>query len=311
MTLLFILALLASGLALGAAAVPAVAWLRRRIRPDDFGEALRSAIEEHASTDAGDAAEVRQERAMLRSILDLADVTVGEVMTHRRHMATVDIDLPPGDIVDAALASEYTRLPLWRGDPDNIIGVIHAKSLLRAVRAARGQIESLNIERVATKPWFVPDATSLLDQLEAFRKRREHFALVVDEYGSLLGLVTLEDILEEIVGDITDELDTHVAGVYPQPDGGYIIDGTVTVRDLNREFDWGLPDEEDYSTIAGLVIHESRHIPEVGQTFTFFGFLFEILKRQRNQILTVRLMPATKVERREKTGAEPRNKNNP
>ena len=228
---------------------------------------------------------------MLRSILDLADVTVGEVMTHRRHMATVDIDLPPGDIVDAALASEYTRLPLWRGDPDNIIGVIHAKSLLRAVWAARGQIESLNIERVATKPWFVPDATSLLDQLEAFRKRREHFALVVDEYGSLLGLVTLEDILEEIVGDITDELDTHVAGVFPQPDGSYIVDGTVTVRDLNREFDWELPDETDYSTVAGLVIYESRHIPEVGQAFTFFGFRFEILKRQRHQIQTLRLTP--------------------
>jgi len=225
------------------------------------------------------------------------------VMTHRRHMVTVDADLPPGEIVDAALASAYTRLPLWRGEPDNIVGVIHAKSLLRAVRAARGKIGGLNIEKVATKPWFVPDATSLLDQLEAFRKRREHFALVVDEYGSLLGLVTLEDILEEIVGDITDELDTHVAGVFPQPDGSYIVDGTVTVRDLNREFDWDLPDEADYSTIAGLVIHESRHIPEVGQTFTFFGFLFEILKRQRNQIQTLRITPATTVERRGRAAA--------
>jgi Mg2+/Co2+ transporter CorB len=137
----------------------------------------------------------------------------------------------------------------------------------------------------------VPDATSLLDQLEAFRERREHFALVVDEYGSLQGLVTLEDILEEIVGDITDELDTHVSGVFVQPDGSYIVDGTVTVRDLNREFDWELPDETDYSTIAGLVIHESRHVPEVGQTYTFFGCRFEILKRQRNQIQTLRLTP--------------------
>jgi Mg2+/Co2+ transporter CorB len=228
---------------------------------------------------------------MLRSILDLADVTVVEVMTHRRQMVTIDAELPAAEIVDSALASPYSRLPLWRGEPDNIVGVVHAKSLLRAVRAARGKMEALNIEKVASKPWFVPDTTTLLDQLEAFRDRREHFALVVDEYGSLQGLVTLEDILEEIVGDITDELDTHVAGVFPQADGGYIVNGTVTVRDLNREFDWELPDETDYSTIAGLVIYESRHVPEVGQTFTFFGFRFEILQRQRNQIVTLRLTP--------------------
>jgi Mg2+/Co2+ transporter CorB len=282
---------LIAGAAIGAVLYPAVRAVLRRIRPDDADEALRSAIEEHASGDGDDDAEFRQERAMLRSILDLTEVTVGAVMTHRRHMVTVDIELPPAEIVDAALASEFTRLPLWRGEPDNIVGVVHAKSLLRAFRASRGQIDSLNIEQVASKPWFVPDTTTLFDQLEAFRSRREHFALVVDEYGSLLGLVTLEDILEEIVGDITDELDTRVVGVHPQPDGSYIVGGTVTVRDLNREFEWSLPDETDYSTVAGLVIHESRHIPDVGQTFTFFGFRFEILKRQRNQIQTLRVTP--------------------
>lgn len=281
----------AIGVALGLGLYPAGRWLRRRFAPDDSDEALRSAIEDHTSEDAGDAEEVRQERAMLRSILELAEVTVGAVMTHRRHMVTVDADLGPSEIVDAALASEYTRLPLWKDEPDNIVGVVHAKSLLRAVRAARGRLEMLNIELIATKPWFVPDTTTLLDQLDAFRARREHFALVVDEYGSLLGLVTLEDILEEIVGDITDELDTHVAGVHLQPDGSYIVDGTVTLRDLNRKFEWSLPDETDYSTVAGLVIHESRHIPEVGQTFTFFGFRFEILKRHRNQVQSVRLTP--------------------
>jgi Mg2+/Co2+ transporter CorB len=282
---------LAAGIVLGFFLYPGAIWLRRRIRPDDPDEVLRTAIEEHTSDDEIEAAEVKQERKMLRSILDLAEVTVVEVMTHRRQMVTIDADLPPGEIVDAALASPFTRLPLWRDEPDNIIGVLHAKSLLREVRAARGNIESFAIEEVASQPWFVPDATSLLDQLQAFRARREHFALVVDEYGSLLGLVSLEDILEEIVGDITDELDTHVAGVFVQPDGSYIVDGTVTMRDLNREFDWGLPDETDYSTIAGLVLYESRHIPEVGQTFTFFGFRFEILKRQRNQIATIRVTP--------------------
>jgi Mg2+/Co2+ transporter CorB len=290
-TLVETLIVLAAGILVGAFIYPAFAWLRQRINPDDTDELLRSAIEEHASTDSGDAAESRQERNMLRSILDLGDVTVVEVMTHRRQMVTIDAELPPSDIVDAALESPFTRLPLWQDEPDNIVGVVHAKSLLRAVRAAKGPVTAQDLHQVVSKPWFVPDTTTLLDQLQAFRDRREHFALVVDEYGSLMGLVTLEDILEEIVGDITDELDTHVAGVFAQPDGSYIVDGTVTVRDLNREFDWELPDETDYSTIAGLVLYESRHIPEVGQTFTFFGFRFEILKRQRNQIMTVRVTP--------------------
>ncbi|HEX4504619.1 MAG TPA: transporter associated domain-containing protein [Alphaproteobacteria bacterium] len=290
-TIAVTLVILALGIVLGFFLYPGAIWLRQKIRPDDPDEVLRTAIEEHTSDDEIEAAEVKQERKMLRSILDLAEVTVVEVMSHRRQMVTIDADLPAGEIVDAALASPFTRLPLWRDEPDNIIGVLHAKSLLREVRAARGKMESFVLEEVASQPWFVPDATSLLDQLQAFRTRREHFALVVDEYGSLLGLVTLEDILEEIVGDITDELDTHVAGVFPQPDGSYIVDGTVTVRDLNREFDWELPDETDYSTIAGLVIYESRHIPEVGQTFTFFGFRFEILKRLRNQVTTIRVTP--------------------
>lgn len=293
MTLAETLIVLISGAVAGLFLYPGAQWLKRRVWPDDRTEALISAIEDHTSDDVGEAADVRQERKMLRSILDLTDVTVVEVMTHRRQMVTVDADLPAAEIVDAALASPFTRLPLWREEPDNIVGVVHAKSLLREVRAARsaGAMNALDIDQIASKPWFVPDSTSLLDQLEAFRDRREHFALVVDEYGSLQGLVTLEDILEEIVGDITDELDTHVAGVYPQADGSYIVDGTVTVRDLNREFDWDLPDETDYSTIAGLVIFESRHIPEVGQTFTFFGIRFEILKRQRHQIATLRLTP--------------------
>ncbi len=297
MTALWITAAFIIGVALGLSTAPATRWIRRRLDPDYTDEALRSAIEEHITKDAGDAAEVRQERAMLRSILDLADVSVSAVMTHRRHMVTIDVDLPPREIVDAALASPFTRLPLWRGEPDNIIGVVHAKSLLRAVRAARGAIDNLHVETLGTQAWFVPDTTSLLDQLQAFRARREHFALVVDEYGSLLGLVTLEDILEEIVGDITDELDIHVAGVFPQPDGAYIVDGTVTVRDLNREFDWKLPEENDYSTVAGLVIHESQRLPEVGQAFTFFGFRFEILRRQRNQILTLKINPPADEQR--------------
>ncbi|MEO3433475.1 HlyC/CorC family transporter [Inquilinus sp. CAU 1745] len=249
-------------------------------------EELRGAIELHR----GPEQETQHERAMLRSILDLGDVEVSEIMIHRRNVATIDADEPVADIVRAVLESPFTRIPVWRGDPDNIVGILHAKDLLRALQQREGRVEGLDVLEIAGKPWFIPDSTTLLDQLQAFRDRREHFAMVVDEYGSLQGVVTLEDILEEIVGDITDEHDVQVAGVRPQPVGDFIIDGTVTLRDLNRQFEWRLPDDHA-STLAGLVLHEARRIPEVGQTFTFYGFRFEILRRQRNQIMSIRVTP--------------------
>ncbi|MBF0093923.1 MAG: HlyC/CorC family transporter [Alphaproteobacteria bacterium] len=245
---------------------------------------LRGVIDLH------DAREVKDERAMLRSVLDLADVTVGEIMTHRKSVESIDGGQPATVVVDAVLNSPYTRIPLWREKPDNVIGVVHAKALLRAVRAHEGDLDRLDVAAVASPPWFVPDSTTLQEQLQAFRDRREHFAMVVDEYGTIMGVVTLEDILEEIVGDITDEHDVAVSGVRPQPDGSYVVDGSVTLRDLNREFDWKLPDEEA-ATIAGLVLHEARRIPEIGQIFRFHGFRFEILRRQRNQIISVRMTP--------------------
>ncbi|MDP6352512.1 MAG: HlyC/CorC family transporter, partial [Alphaproteobacteria bacterium] len=203
-------------------------------------------------------------RDMLRSVLDLAEVEVGEIMVHRRDMVTISAALAPADIVAQVLASPFTRIPLWRDEPDNIVGVLHAKSLLQAVQAQAGDIDQLDVVSLAIEPWFVPDTTSLANQLTAFRGRRAHFALVVDEYGALMGLVTLEDILEEIVGDITDEHDRPTGGVRRTPDGGYLVDGAVTIRDLNRDLDWRLPDDAA-ATIAGLVIHEARRIPKVGQ----------------------------------------------
>jgi Mg2+/Co2+ transporter CorB len=246
---------------------------------------LRGAIDIHTVEDG-----IKHERKMLRSILDLGDVEVGEIMIHRKNLVTINADMSVSTILDQMTASPYTRLPLWKGDPDNIVGVVHSKDLLRAVRVHTGEVDDIDIVALATPPWFIPDSTSLLDQLQAFRKRREHFALVVDEYGTLLGVVTLEDIIEEIVGDISDEHDVLVAGVRVQPDGSFIVNGDVTIRDLNREYDWRLPDE-DASTIAGLLLHESRMIPEVGQSFLFHGFRFEVLRRQRNQITSLRLTP--------------------
>jgi Mg2+/Co2+ transporter CorB len=247
---------------------------------------LRGAIEIH--TEEQD--EVRQERAMLKSVLDLNDVEVGEVMTHRRDMVTLDLAAPVEEIVAGVLESPFTRIPLYRDNPDNVVGVLHTKALFRAVRAHPGPLAALDVAALMAKPWFIPDTTSLIDQLQSFRTRREHFALVVDEYGSLLGLVTLEDILEEIVGDIDDEHDIVIAGVRAQADGSFIVAGDVTIRDLNREFEWSLPDEEA-ATIAGLVIHESRRIPEPGQVFRFHGFRFEILRRQQNRLISLRVTP--------------------
>jgi Mg2+/Co2+ transporter CorB len=249
-------------------------------------EELRGAIDLHA----GSAEEVREAGAMLHSILDLDDVAVEDIMVHRRNVVMIDADQPAAQIVDEVLASPYTRLPLWRSEPDNIVGVLHAKALLRAVQADLAGVDKLDIVALATPAWFIPETTSLLAQLRAFRARREHFALVVDEYGVLMGIVTLEDILEEIVGDIADEHDVLVAGVEVEPDGSYKVAGTVTLRDLNREFGWRLPDEEA-STIAGLVLHEARQIPDRGQVFVFHGFRFEILERQRNQITRLRVTP--------------------
>ena len=249
-------------------------------------EELRGAIELHA----GDGRPVQQERAMLRSILDLTEVEVGEIMIHRKNVSMIDAGAPSNVIVGQVLGSPYTRIPLWRGEPDNIVGVIHAKALLRAVRSEESPHDDIDVVGLAAKPWFVPDSTTLLDQLQAFRRRREHFALVVDEYGTFMGIVTLEDILEEIVGDIVDEHDIPAPGVVRQPDGSYIVQGSVTIRDLNRRFDWLLPDQ-DAATIAGLVLHEVRRIPEVGQAFMFYGMRFEILRRHRHQITSIRIMP--------------------
>jgi len=256
-----------------------------RLEADHTEEELRGAIDLHA----GESEEVRHERAMLRSILDLADVAVGDILTHRKKVVSIDTGLAPAQLVEEVLRSPHTRLPLWRKSPDNIVGVLHVKALLRAVHALT-LLDELDVLTIASPPWFIPESTDLLSQLLAFRSRHEHFAIVVDEYGEVLGIVTLEDILEEIVGEIADEHDVEIEGVQVQEDGSILVDGGVTIRDLNRQFEWRLPDEEA-STIAGLVLHEARRIPDVGQAFVFYNFRFEIVTRQRNQITSIRIQP--------------------
>ena len=232
----------------------------------------------------------KQDRDMMGGVLDLRELEVSDVMIHRTEMISVNAGDRAEDIVQAVLAAPVTRVPLWRDSPENIVGVLHAKDLLRVVQAAHGDLSTVDILSIAAPPWFVPDTTPLAEQLKAFRRRKTPFALVVDEYGEVKGLVTLEDILEEIVGDIEDEHDVAVPGVRPQLDGSVNVDGGVPIRDLNRAMDWNLPDQEA-TTIAGLVIHEARSIPEPGQSFTFHGFRFQVLRRNRNRLEALRITP--------------------
>jgi Mg2+/Co2+ transporter CorB len=231
---------------------------------------------------------VKQHRDMLGGILDLKDLELSDLMVHRTKMHTIDSALPLNEIIEELLKSGRTRIPVWTGDPDNIVGVLHAKDLFAALHASAGDASRIDIEAISSPPWFVPDTTPVDDQLNAFLRRKSHFAIVVDEYGEVMGLVTLEDILEEIVGDISDEHDVTASGVRREASGSFAVDGTVPIRDLNRLLDWNLPDEEA-TTIAGLVIHEAQMIPEVGQEFTFHGFRFEVLRKRRHQITQLRI----------------------
>lgn len=232
----------------------------------------------------------KHDRDMFGGVLDLRELEVSDVMVHRTKMLMVCADDSPQHIVNAVIASPVTRLPMWRDKPENIVGILHVKDLLRALHAADGDPTKVDITGLMAPPWFVPDTRPVSEQLKAFRRRKTPFALVVDEYGEVEGLVTLEDIIEEIVGDITDEHDVAMPGVRRQPDGSVNVDGAVPIRDLNRVMEWNLPDGEA-TTVAGLVIHEARSIPEPGQTFTFHGFRIRVLRRARNRITALRIQP--------------------
>ena len=253
---------------------------------DDLEEELRGMIALHGS--AGGDAEHSEKAVMLTSVLDLGEMTVDEVMTHRASVAMVSADIDPEIAFRQILASPFTRLPVYAGKSDNIVGVLHVKALLRAIGRNPENVEQISMSSVAAEPYFVPETTLLIDQLQAFRARREHFAIVVDEYGDFRGIVTLEDILEEIVGDIDDEHDIQISGITPQDDGSWNVDGHVTIRDLNRELGWELPDD-NATTIAGMILHETRTIPEPGQEFRFHQTRFRILRRKRNKLERIRI----------------------
>ena len=248
-------------------------------------EELRGMIRLHA----GNEIKAKERGKMMSSMLDMDAVTIEAVMTHRGAVTMIDSKSPPELIFKLVGESPFSRLPIYSGSPDNIIGILHAKELFRSLRRRNFKnLDTINLSELMIQPYFAPETTLLFDQLEIFRARREHFAVVVDEYGDFRGIVTLEDILEEIVGDIDDETDIHVKGVKLQPDGSLITDGSVTIRDLNRSLGWNLPDE-NANTIAGLILHESKTIPEPGQEFRFFEIRFRVLQKKGNYISQLRL----------------------
>jgi Mg2+/Co2+ transporter CorB len=248
-------------------------------------EELRGAIDMHTEAEGA-----FQERAMLRSILDLSQVTVEEIMVHRKRILSFNTQTPLEDLYSKILAAPYTRVPLWRDSPDNVVGVVNLKTLARTLTRADGKGLETPLGDVMAEPWFIPATSTLFAQLQLFRQRRIHQAFVVDEYGSLLGMVTLEDILEEIVGEIGDEHDPVLPGVRIDRNGAYIVQGSVPLRDLYRQYDWDFQ-EHEASTLAGLILNRMRDIPEVGVVVTIDGFCMKILRRQQHQITLIEVSP--------------------
>ncbi|PIB24872.1 hypothetical protein BFP76_06815 [Amylibacter kogurei] len=265
---------------------------------DDLSEAAQEEIAGAIALGHREGTFEKDAKDRLLGALDLKDREVEEIMLHRSNIEMIDVGLPAQDIIRICLESAYTRLPLFKDDPENIVGVVHAKDLLRSVerllRDGKNRADALatmDIQNIAMEPYFVPETTTLDDQMREFLRRKTHFALVVDEYGALQGLITLEDILEEIVGEITDEHD-EIEDVWAQKDemGDYLVDGGATIRDINRAHDWNLPDDEA-NTVAGLVIHEARMIPQPGQVFSFHGMRFEVVEREQNRVTLMKVRP--------------------
>ncbi len=251
---------------------------------------LRGAIDMHQGDNPRDLETAHQEKTMMRSVLDLDDITVGEIMIHRRQLEMIDTDMESSALIKKVFESSHTRLPLYKDSQDNVVGLLHSRDLLREIYSASQESRASAPLSVATKPWFVPDSTTALDQLQAFRERREHFALVVDEYGALQGVVTLEDILEEIVGEISDEHDEDIEGIIEQKDGSWLVAGETTIRDLNRRLNLKISDEE-VTTVAGLLLYETKRIPEKNQVFMIHGCRIEVIERQRHRITKLKVIP--------------------
>ncbi|MDB1135048.1 HlyC/CorC family transporter [Candidatus Anaplasma sp. TIGMIC] len=250
-------------------------------------DAMRNLISMHN----GKGTMSQQDLDMLSSVLDLAQTEISQVMTHRKNLFALDIDEEVDVLLKQIFQSTHSRIPIWQKREESIIGVLHVRDVTDLVREKSGNVTKNDIYSIMNKPWFIPDTTPLSVQLHNFRKKRRHLALVVDEYGTLQGAVTLEDILEEIVGDISDEHDIVPESLITAVnENEYHIAGEAPIRDVNRELRWGLP--EDASTVAGLILHNIERIPEEGEVFSLHGFTFKILEKSGNTISLLSVRPA-------------------
>lgn len=230
---------------------------------------------------------LKDEGNMLNAILDLKEITVEKIMTHRKNIYSVDLN-NTNEFFSKISKSSFSRIPVWEKNPNNILGLIHAKNVLTNLND-KGQLDILKIKENLIKPWFIPETTKAKDQLTEFIQRHEKLAFVVDEYGELMGLISMEDIIEEIVGNIFDEKDFSTIGIRKIDSNTYRIRGDVNIRDINRELDIAIPNNNS-STIAGYLIHETESFPEVGQIFSFGNILYEIINKNKNQITQIKLV---------------------
>jgi len=248
-------------------------------------EELRGAIDLHGEDSSKD------EKNMLKSILDLDDITVGSIMVPRKDIFSLSSNIQYNELITKLNNSPHSRIPIWEKNPENIIGIFHIRKLIE-IKA--DELKTFNIKSLCQKPWFIPESTRLDNQLLEFKRRKEHFSIVVDEYGEFLGIVTLEDIIEEIVGEIDDEHDVlkiskAAEDIKSISSRSYLVKGDVTIRELNKELNINIP-VSNASTVAGLVLYESRTIPKKGQVFSFFDLKFEILSKKNNQITLVKII---------------------
>ena len=246
-------------------------------------EELKGAIDLYGTSDS----DSKQEKMMLQNVLTLSDTTVDEIITHRSNIFSIDIESTMADISKKISNSKFTRIPIWQNVPENIVGILDSRSII-ADKFSKNSLTKKEFTSLIKKPWFIPESTDLLDQLIAFKNKKEHLALVIDEYGELLGLVTLEDIIEEIVGDIVDEIDTPNSHIVEHLDGSVYVEGLVSLRDLNKTYSWNLPDE-DASTIGGFIINLAKRIPLYGEIINYKNLRFKILSHSRKKIIRLEI----------------------
>ena len=239
-------------------------------------------------TDAGQLIPSRH-RGMLLNILDLEEVTVDDIMVPRNEVYGVDLDDNDDDVLRSIQTSSHTRLPVWREDINNIVGVLHMRSISRVIDSQGLDRDAL--EREMEKPYFIPESTPLHTQLLNFQQKKRRLAVVVDEYGDVLGLVALEDILEEIVGEFTSSLADAEEDIHPQRDGSFIIDGTANIREINKSLEWALPTDGP-KTLSGLILENLESFPDANAGLAIGKYRVEILELQGNVVQAARVQLA-------------------